>query len=75
MNYTPIQRKCQSTINTVYVGIGENRCIRVAGEGALEYALTSCGVRVAARTALTGEFETMLTEWFFSGDWVKEEQP
>lgn len=70
MNYTPIPHECQLF---VYVGIGPNRGIRVAGESALEYALAACGVTVATRTALTGEFETMLTEWFYLGEWVKED--
>ena len=71
MNYTPIPHECQSSN---YVGIGPNRGVRVAGEDALGYALAACGVRVATRTALTGEFETMLTDWFYSGDWVKEDE-
>jgi len=69
MDYTPTQRKCQVT----YVGIGPNKGVRVAGEDALEYALAACGVTVATRTALTGEFEAMLIDWFYSGDWYKED--
>lgn len=70
MDYTPTERKCQVV---TYVGIGPNRGVRVAGEDALEYALAACGVRTVTRTALTGEFETMLMDWYFSGDWVKED--
>lgn len=71
MDYTPTERKCQVV---TYVGIGPNKGVRVAGEDALGYALAACGIRVATRTALTEEFEAMLTEWFYSGDWMKEEQ-
>lgn len=70
MKYTPDSLECQVR---EYVGIGKNAGVRVAGVEALEYALNACGVRIVTRTALTDEFAEVVTEWFYSGDWLKED--
>ena len=55
-------------MNSVYRGIGPEKGIKVTEEDAYEYALDRC---------LNGpdheEFKEMLVEWFFSGNFIKEE--
>lgn len=51
-----------------YRGIGPEKGEAVPGEEAYDYALDRC---------LNGyehkEFKEMLVEWYFSGNWIKEE--
>ncbi|WP_455438052.1 hypothetical protein [Hungatella hathewayi] len=53
----------------VYRGIGPERGICVKADIAFSYALNRC---------LYGpdkeEFRDMLVEWFYSGNWIKEEE-
>lgn len=53
----------------IYVGIGPEAGVRVPEADAYEYALDRC---------LHGpeheEFKEMLVEWFFSGNFIKEEE-
>ena len=58
-----------------YVGVGPNRGRTVKESEALAYACGRCGVRMADPAApLAESFGRMLTEWYFSGNWIKEEQ-
>lgn len=58
-----------------YVGIGPNRGQKVNESEALAYACGRCGVRMADPAApLAESFGRMLTEWYFSGNWIKEEE-
>lgn len=58
-----------------YIGLGPESGKRILNEDAFDYALLRCG---AARTsefdesqADHREFRDMVTEWFYSGNWVE----
>lgn len=52
----------------MYKGIGPERGITVPEEEAYEYALDRC-----LNGGDLNEFKEMLVEWYFSGNWVKED--
>lgn len=57
-----------------YEGIGPERGEFVREDEALAYAMRRCGITFAAAPGDTAEeFKTALLEWFFSGNWIKEE--
>lgn len=59
----------------MYVGWNENQNIVVQDEDALQYAMERCGImrpRSVGETPETKEFDAMLVEWFYSGDWMYE---
>lgn len=48
----------------------------VADEDAFDYAIEQCVKSVPqglGNIEWTDEFKEMLTEWFYSGDWIKED--
>lgn len=53
-----------------YLGIGSEEGVFVAGEKAYEYALGRC---MQGTPEEQKEFREMLVEWFYSGNWVKED--
>lgn len=58
----------------MYVGIGAERGKRVYEDEALNYALDRCGISLADSDAPEQqEFCVALVEWYFSGDWRKED--
>lgn len=57
----------------MYVGIGADRGKRVYEDEALDYALERCGVVLVDSTPEQQEFCIALVEWYFSGDWRKED--
>lgn len=60
----------------MYIGWNENQNIVVQDEDALQYAMERCGVirpLSVGETPDTKEFDEMLVEWFYSGNWIHEE--
>lgn len=55
-----------------YVGIGIEHGKRVEDENALEYAMARIGIEAVGD--IDPEFAEMLVEWFFSGNWIKEDE-
>lgn len=55
-----------------YVGICTENGKRIDDEYALEYAMERCGIQ-AVDGEVDPEFAEMLVEWFYSGNWVYEE--
>lgn len=56
-------------------GVGPCAGRRVQGEEALRLACGDCGVELLDGAApLAGEFREMFLEWYFSGNWIKEEE-
>lgn len=53
-----------------YLGIGPEEGIFVPENVAFEYALERC---IKGTPRDKEEFREMLVEWFFSGNWIKEE--
>lgn len=53
-----------------YMGIGSEKGIFVPENIAFEYAFERCMEGTAEDKK---EFREMLVEWFYSGNWVKEE--
>lgn len=53
-----------------YVGIGPEAGTFVPENSAFEYALERC---VNGTPDDKREFREMLVEWFFSGNWIKED--
>lgn len=53
-----------------YMGIGPEDGIFVSCDTAFEYALERC---IHGTTDDKREFREMLTEWFYSGNWIKED--
>lgn len=53
-----------------YLGIGPEGGIFVSENAAFEYALERC---IKGTLRDKEEFREMLVEWFFSGNWIKEE--
>lgn len=59
----------------IYKGIGPNSGKIVPEVEAFQYALKECGVLAYTSGAPEfGEFQEMLVEWYFSGNWIKEER-
>lgn len=54
----------------MYVGIGPEKDTVVIDDQAFDYALERC---LHGTPDDQEEFKTMLVEWFYSGNWVKEE--
>jgi len=60
----------------MYKGIGKNKNLIVSDDNALSFAMTACGVIRPSMIAVskdTADFDKMLVEWFFSGDWIHVE--
>ena len=55
----------------VYVGVGPEEGIIVPEEDAWGYAFERC---VNGSDEDIAEFKKMLVDWFYSGNWVKEER-
>ncbi len=55
----------------VYRGIGPEKGILVKQEQAFQYALERC---LNGTLEEQKEFREMLEEWYFSGNWIEEEQ-
>ena len=54
-------------------GIGPNAGQYVAAEDGFEYVCQQVGIERFDRTAIDAdEFEEMVVEWFFSGNWIEE---
>lgn len=57
----------------IYKGIGPNSGKIVPESMAFSYALKECGVLAYTSAAPEfGEFQAMLVEWYFSGNWIVE---
>lgn len=56
-----------------YIGIGPEKGKTVLGEDALFYAMEHCGIAKIKESPDWDEFSQMLVDWFFSGNWIKEE--
>ena len=60
----------------MYIGITRNTGLKVPDDRALKYAMERCRIMRPAfwdETVDSREFDEMLVEWFFSGNWVHEE--
>lgn len=58
-----------------YVGLGPMRGQRVSQEDALSTAMKNCGIALENPAAPeTDEFLEQLVEWYFSGDWLEEDE-
>lgn len=55
----------------IYVGIGPEEGIKVPEEDAYEYALERC---FHGSEEDQKEFKEMLVDWFYSGNFIKEER-
>lgn len=53
-----------------YIGIGPESGTRVEDEDAYTYALERC---LHGTEAEQEEFKEMLLDWYYSGNWVKED--
>ena len=53
-----------------YVGIGPEKGIAVEDTMAFEYALDRC---LGGNKEERKEFEEMLVEWYYSGNWIEKE--
>lgn len=53
-----------------YIGIGPEEGIFVPEDKAYQYALERC---LSGTEEVQEEFREMLVEWFYYGDWVKED--
>jgi hypothetical protein len=54
-----------------YLGIGPEEGAFVPGEKAYGYALERC---LSGTEEEQEEFREMLVEWYYSGNWIKEEE-
>lgn len=60
---------------TGYKGIGPESGRYVSAEDAPAYAMERCGIQLSELPGDTQEeFLLMLEEWFFSGNWIPDEQ-
>lgn len=57
-----------------YIGIGPKRGQTVDFDGAEEYVLERCGLKVSVQTEETEGALHALEEWYFSGNWVAEKE-
>ena len=53
-----------------YTGIGIEHGKHVDMEDAADYAAEQCGIQLTGKT--TDEFRNMFVEWFYSGNWVED---
>ncbi len=60
----------------IYSGFGPESGKVIEGDAnALAYACTACGVMpLNCWQAVDPDFADMMLEWFYSGNWVKEER-
>ena len=56
-----------------YVGLGPENGKIIAEENALSYAMECCGIVKIGNGPDWPEFSNMLIDWFYSGNWIKEE--
>lgn len=58
-----------------YVGVGPNKGKKISTENALSYAMYRCGIQFVGGPSETdtAEFTEMFVNWFYSGDWRREE--
>lgn len=56
------------------MGVGPNRGSKVPQKDALATACAGCGIHLPNPMAAdAAEFSQMLVEWYFSGNWIKED--
>lgn len=58
----------------VYQGIGKNKGQAVQESDALCYAMQHCGIQITYITKETEEFLNMLVHWYFSGNWLEQDE-
>lgn len=57
------------------VGVGPMQGRQVPWEDALQTAMAGCGIALKnPQAAEWGEFRQMLVEWYFSGNWIEEDE-
>lgn len=54
-----------------YKGIGPEYGKYIETENAADYAATQCGIELTGKT--TDEFLKMFVEWYFSGNWIEDD--
>jgi len=54
-----------------YKGIGRESGKYIEIDSAADYAAKQCGIEIADKT--TDEFRNMFVEWFYSGNWVRDD--
>lgn len=54
-----------------YTGVGIENGKHVDIENAADYAAKQCGIKLTDKT--TGEFRNMFVEWFYSGNWIEDD--
>ncbi len=63
-------RRNETLSGVIYTGIGPEKDIVVEEDQAYRYALERC---LHGSLQDQQEFKEMLVEWFYSGNWVKED--
>lgn len=58
----------------MYQGICNNKGLTVKASDALCYAMQHCGIQITRITEETEEFLDMLVHWYFSGDWLEQDE-
>ena len=58
----------------MYQGICNNKGLTVKASDALCYAMQHCGIQITCITEETEEFLDMLVHWYFSGDWLEQDE-
>ena len=58
----------------IFIGIGKNKERVVKESDALCYAMQHCGIQITCITEETKEFLDMLVPWYFSGDWLEQDE-
>ena len=58
----------------VFIGIGKNKGRAVKESDAPCYAMQHCGIQITRITEETEEFLDMLVSWYFSGDWLEQDE-
>lgn len=58
-----------------YIGLGPEEGKIVTDKTALSYAMVRCGITKGEFGPDWPEFAKMLVDWFYSGNWLKEESP
>ena len=56
----------------MYIGIGQEQDTVVSEEQAFDYALERC---LHGAPHDQQDFKELLVEWFYSGNWIKEDDP
>jgi len=54
-----------------YIGIGHERGKYIGVDEAADYAAKQCGIELTNKT--TEEFRNMFVEWFYSGNWIEDD--